>query len=117
LPKNRRDFACATSVVFIAVETWLPSRCLAMGAWLFLHYCGFQAACQNIFFSTKGDLWQILRSIIWGLHKVEIIFNGTCVTNFYRTVKLLSAGQEVIEDNEQKMDAVQEKMKASQENM
>jgi hypothetical protein len=25
----------------------LPSRCLAMDAWLRLHYCGFQASCHN----------------------------------------------------------------------
>jgi hypothetical protein len=38
----------ASSLVFVAVETWLPSRCLATGAWLCLHYCGFQALCHSI---------------------------------------------------------------------
>jgi hypothetical protein len=28
------------------METWLPSRCLAMGARLYLHYCGFQSSCH-----------------------------------------------------------------------
>jgi hypothetical protein len=31
-----------------AFRQHLPSRCLAVDAWLRLHYCGFQASCHNI---------------------------------------------------------------------
>jgi hypothetical protein len=34
--------------IFLAAETWLPSRCLTMDAWPWLHYCGFQTSCHNI---------------------------------------------------------------------
>jgi hypothetical protein len=49
LPRNRliSTQCIASSVTFVAVETWLPSCCLAMGTWLCLHYCGFQASCHN----------------------------------------------------------------------
>jgi hypothetical protein len=49
LMNRRLSMQCiASSVAFVGVETWLPSRCVAMGAWLCRHYCGFLASCHNI---------------------------------------------------------------------
>jgi hypothetical protein len=46
---RKRPFRCCEKKLYLSVATekLLPSRCLAMGAWNCLHYCGFQASCHN----------------------------------------------------------------------
>jgi hypothetical protein len=54
---------CCNVSIFVDVETWLRSRCLAIDAELRLHYCCFQVSCRNNI-SVIYVCCEILRAII-----------------------------------------------------
>jgi hypothetical protein len=39
--------------IFVAAETWSPSRCLAVETWLRLHYYTFQVSCHSMLIPSE----------------------------------------------------------------
>jgi hypothetical protein len=70
---------CCNVSIFVAVETWLPGRCLAMDTWLRLHYCGVQASYYNTV--TFWERW--LGLVNHKLWKVIIKISSNCYESFF----------------------------------
>jgi hypothetical protein len=72
--------------MFIAVETWLPSRCLAMGAWFRLHNCGSQASCQQYINENFGLTANNNKQFMWQITSISVCL----VVNSYTKPKNIS---------------------------